>query len=295
MEDCKLVVEKYYSKLSIRYFYKPNSGPGDSRNYGMNKAHGDYFIFFDSDCLIPESYFEEVEKALQIRSLDAFGGPDNAHDSFSNVQKAINYAMTSMITTGGIRGGKKPLDSFQPRSFNMGISRNVYHTVGGFSTLHPGEDPDLSYRIQNAGFKTGLIPEAWVFHKRRIDFGKFRTQVYKFGLARTILMLLHPQSKKLVYALPTLAFLSGLTLLLAGFRVPYLWWPLGVGMFVILVDAFMRTGNLLIAWQGLFATGVQVIGYGWGFLKGYWHLHVLGKDPKKQFPEMYFDLPSKEE
>jgi len=287
-QDSEQVVKDYSERLNINYFFKQNTGPGDSRNFGMIQAQGNFFIFFDSDCIVPEHYLEELHTALQSRGLDAFGGPDQAHASFSRTQKAINYAMTSMLTTGGIRGRKRQLDNFQPRSFNMGIRRAVFDKVGGFSNLHPGEDPDWSYRIQDAGFKTGLIPEAFVYHKRRIDFKKFWTQVYKFGLARTILMRSHPRSRKLVYALPALGLILSLILFIAGFYRMYMWWPLVLGLMLILFDALYSTKSLPIALIGVFATAVQMAGYGWGFLKGFWHLHLFGKDPKQQFPEMYF-------
>lgn len=288
-QDCRSIVESYHSQLSLSYYFKPNTGPGDSRNYGMEKAQGDYFIFFDSDCIIPENYLVEVEKALQMHPLDAYGGPDRAHESFTPIQRAINYAMTSFLTTGGIRGRKQPLDTFQPRSFNMGIARQVYEQVEGFSEIHPGEDPDLSYRIQQAGFKTGLIHRAWVYHKRRIDLGKFRVQVYKFGLARSILMKWHPQSTKWVYWLPTLATLGALALAIGGVYFTPAWWMLALGAIIIFLDALFKNGNLWIALQALVATGVQIVGYGWGFLKGIWFLHVLRRDERTQFPAMFFN------
>ncbi|UXX80920.1 glycosyltransferase [Reichenbachiella carrageenanivorans] len=201
--------------LPIYYFYKSNTGPGDSRNFGMAKANGDYFLFFDSDCVLPSDYFEQLDKAISKAQPDAFGGPDAAHESFSNVQKSINYAMTSFFTTGGIRGGKKQLDKFQPRSFNMGLKKEVYEVIGGFSDIHPGEDPDLSFRIMRAGYKVSLIREAIVFHKRRIDFSKFIKQVYKFGVVRVILNQWYPDTQKLVYFLPS-AFFCGVILLLAA-------------------------------------------------------------------------------
>ncbi|MBN4071416.1 glycosyltransferase, partial [Crocinitomix catalasitica] len=207
-EDCKAIVNQFSDRLDIKYFFKDNSGPGESRNFGMEKAEGDYMIFFDSDCLIPPNYFDEVEKYLAGQPLDCWGGPDDAHPSFTTIQKAINYSMTSVITTGGVRGKENRLDNFQPRSFNMGISQEVYKKVGGFGDIHPGEDPDLSYRIMDAGFKTGLIKDAVVFHKRRIDLQKFVKQVYKFGVVRVILMKWFPNKTKLTYFLPT-SFLVG--------------------------------------------------------------------------------------
>ncbi|MGI9544383.1 MAG: glycosyltransferase [Cyclobacteriaceae bacterium] len=288
VDRCESVAELYEQKLTIKYFFKENSGPGASRNFGMERANGNFFIFLDSDCLVPTDYLQQVDQHLRDYPLDAFGGPDSAHQTFTKIQKAINYAMTSFLTTGGIRGGKKKLDRFQPRSFNMGISREVFQNVGGFRSFHPGEDPDLSYRIIKSGFKTGLIQEAFVYHKRRIDFSKFIRQVYKFGLARTILMKWHPGSFKLVYALPSF-FLIGLICLL-GFSIawPWLLLPILVGGLLLFADAILRTKSLQIAFMGVFASVIQIAGYGYGFLTGLWHLWILRKDEKVTFPGLFF-------
>ncbi|MEM7574402.1 MAG: glycosyltransferase [Bacteroidota bacterium] len=283
------VIAQYQDQLDIKYFQKPNSGPGDSRNYGMARATGDFLVFFDSDCLIPEHYFEAVEAALNERQLDAYGGPDAAHDSFSKTQKAINYAMTSFFTTGGIRGKALNLDKFTPRSFNMGVSKVVYERVGGYGDVHPGEDPDWSYRIMDAGFNTGLIPDAYVYHKRRIDFRKFRLQVYKFGLVRTILMKWHPGKFKVVFALPTLFLLGSLLfLLLALLWSPWAIAPLGFLAVVLFFDALRLTKSLDIALRAVPASFIQLYSYGWGFLRGFFHLQLLGREPRKAFPKFFF-------
>ncbi|SMD36107.1 Glycosyltransferase, GT2 family [Reichenbachiella faecimaris] len=275
--------------LTIEYFFKPNTGPGDSRNFGMKKAKGDYFLFFDSDCVLPEDYFEKLEAAIEELQPDAFGGPDAAHPSFSNVQKAINYAMTSFFTTGGIRGGKKQLDRYQPRSFNMGLKRVVYEKVGGFSDIHPGEDPDLSFRIMAAGFKVSLIHEAKVYHKRRIDFGKFLKQVYKFGVVRVILNRWYPGSDKMVYFLPSIFLFSLVGLLILA--------PLSTGMsllpiafFILLIgiDA-LRSNSFLVALLAIPASFIQLVGYGYGFLKSQFKLNLLGQNERKAFPSFFFD------
>ena len=180
------VIAKFSDRLNISFYKKENSGPGDSRNYGMQKAKGNYFLILDSDCILPENYLSEADKSLSENYVDCFGGPDAAHESFSDIQKAINYVMTSFYTTGGIRGGKQQVDRFQPRSFNMGLSRKAFVATGGFGKIHPGEDPDLTIRLWKKGYKTKLIPEAFVYHKRRISWSKFHTQVQKFGKCRPI-------------------------------------------------------------------------------------------------------------
>ena len=199
---CREVVEKYAGRLDIHYYNKPNSGPGQTRNYGAERSQGEYLIILDSDCILPAGYLEAVEQELQASPADAFGGPDRAHESFSDLQKAINYSMTSFFTTGGIRGGKKKMDKFYPRSFNMGVRRDVYQSLGGFSQMRFGEDIDFSIRIFKAGYRCRLFPDAWVYHKRRTDLRKFFKQVHNSGIARINLYKKYPESLKPVHLLP---------------------------------------------------------------------------------------------
>ena len=211
---CREVVSKYADRLTVHYYNKENSGPGQTRNNGVERANGEYMLILDSDCILPEDYLEEVEAALRAKKADAFGGPDRAHRSFTDVQKAINYAMTSFFTTGGIRGGKKKLDKFYPRSFNMGIRKDVYQALGGFSKMRFGEDIDFSIRIFKAGYACRLFPEAWVWHKRRTDLKKFFKQVHISGIARINLYKKYPESLKLVHMLPAVFTLGVFVLML---------------------------------------------------------------------------------
>ena len=214
---CKDIAGKYANVLDIHYYEKPNSGPGETRNYGVKRANGEYMLILDSDCILPSTYLEEVEKELKNRDADAFGGPDRAHESFTDVQKAINYAMTSFFTTGGIRGGKKKMDKFYPRSFNMGVRKDVYQALGGFSKMRFGEDIDFSIRIFKGNYMCRLFPEAWVWHKRRTDLKKFFKQVHNSGIARINLYKKYPESLKLVHLLPAIFTLGVAFLLLASF------------------------------------------------------------------------------
>lgn len=261
----------------VRYFWKENEGRSPARNYGMERARGDYFVFFDSDCVIPPDYFRILTEQLESGPVDCFGGPDAAHDSFSPLQKAINFAMTSFLTTGGIRGGKVQLEKFTPRTFNMGFSRRVYERVGGFREMF-SEDIDMSMRIRNAGFSMSLIRPAAVYHRRRLSFRKFARQVYVFGMSRITLKLLYPGSLKAVHTLPAL-FLSGCVamLLLAVFCSP--WWllPLGAYVLALFLAAFGSTGSLTIALMAVPASLVQLWGYGAGFLRAYVTKIILGR------------------
>ena len=283
------VVKEYNDLLDISYFTKPNSGPGDSRNYGMKRTKGNYFIILDSDCILPSSYVEEMNNSLSKEYVDCFGGPDAAHPSFSRIQKAISYVMTSFLTTGGIRGGKKQVQEFQPRSFNMGLSKEAFVASKGFGDIHPGEDPDLVLRLWDLGFKTRLLSEAFVYHKRRISWSKFYTQVHKFGLVRPILNSWHPHSKKLTYWFPTLFLLGILGNVICAF--------LGVSIFlnlffvylgVIFLHSSWLTKSLVVGVFSVFAVLVQFYGYGTGFLKSTIAVGWLKKLPRKQFPKLFF-------
>lgn len=283
------VIDLYKDKLNISYFFKENSGPGDSRNFGMNNAKGNYFIILDSDCILPENYLTEVEKSLSENYVECFGGPDAAHDSFSNLQKAINFSMTSFITTGGIRGNKKSVDTFQPRSFNMGISKKAFRASKGFGRIHPGEDPDLSIRLWNLGYKTKLIPNAIVYHKRRISWRKFYKQVNKFGLVRPILSKWHPSTKKIIYWFPTL-FCIGFLISILLFFLSVKWAIMAYMLYFVVafIMALFFTKKISIALFALIAIVIQFYGYGYGFFKSTFVINVLGKDAEAYFPELFF-------
>ena len=287
--SCEDVVETFKSKLDISYYFKPNSGPGDSRNFGMLKAKGDYFIIFDSDCIIPPDYLTEVEKELNLNYVDCFGGPDKALDSFSDVQKAINFAMTSFITTGGIRGGSEKIDKFQPRSFNMGISKKAFESSGGFGKIHPGEDPDLSIRLWQLGFETKLFPKAYVYHKRRIDWAKFYKQVNKFGKARPILNEWYPKYSKITFYFPTLFLLGFLLSIATAFFKNYILLVVFTTYIEILfIVALLQTKSLKIGLLSVLATLIQFYGYGIGFLKSLVLIQIFKVKPQKAFPELFF-------
>ena len=285
---CDQVVESYRDRLDIRYYNKPNSGPGQSRNYGAERATGEYLIVLDSDCIIPEGYLDAVKAELQAAPADAFGGPDRAHDSFTRTQKAINYAMTSFFTTGGIRGGKKKLDKFYPRSFNMGIRADVYKALGGFSKMRFGEDIDFSIRIFKGGYKCRLFPEAWVWHKRRTDLRKFFKQVHNSGIARINLYKKYPESLKLVHLLPALFTIGVILLLLGTPFIPWLSSLLGLFIMVIFVDASVQNRSFAIGALSVAASFVQLTGYGTGFLRAWWQRCVLGKDEFEAFKNSFY-------
>ncbi|MBQ8049957.1 MAG: glycosyltransferase [Bacteroidaceae bacterium] len=309
---CEEVVGKYRDHLDVQYFEKPNSGPGQSRNYGAERSRGEYLIVLDSDVVLPEGYLAAVDKELTESPCEAFGGPDRAHESFTPVQKAINYSMTSFFTTGGIRGGKKKLDKFYPRSFNMGIRSDLYRQLGGFSNMRFGEDIDFSIRIFKSMARCRLFPEAWVWHKRRTDFRKFFRQVHNSGIARINLYKKYPESLKLVHLLPamfTLGVLGCLLLFLLGIALfGYGEWldanglrptdnmHQGVGLvfcvlallpillycLIIFLDSSIRNRSLRVGLLSVPASFIQLMGYGTGFLRAWWLRCICGRNEELQ-------------
>jgi dephospho-CoA kinase len=287
---CETIVDPFLDKLVISYYFKQNSGPGASRNFGMTKAKGDYFILFDSDCIVPENYLTEVDNELHAVYVDCFGGADKALKSFSKIQKAINFSMTSFLTTGGIRGGSEAIDKFQPRSFNMGISKKAFQASKGFGNIHPGEDPDLSIRLWKLGFKTRLFKNAFVYHKRRIDWDKFELQVSKFGKARPILNAWHPEYAKPTYWFPTV-FIVGffMSILLLIFAID---WPLKIYFayfLLVFIASMIQNKNLFVGFASVKAVWKQFYGYGFGFLESFIKVTVLKKKPQIAFPELFFE------
>lgn len=290
---CQHIIDSFSTQLNISYYFKDNSGPGDSRNFGMRIAQGDYFLIFDSDCIIPQNYLSEVEAELETEFVDCFGGPDAALDSFSKIQKAINFAMTSFLTTGGIRGGSEKIGKFQPRSFNMGISKKAFEASNGFGNIHPGEDPDLSIRLWRMGFQTRLFPKAFVYHKRRIDWQKFSVQVSKFGKARPILDSWYPEYQKPTFFFPTLfilGFVFSIIMISFGFVFPILCY--GIYYLLLFISATIQSKSIEIGFLALIAVTKQFWGYGFGFLQSFIKIKCLKQQPQEAFPELFFKVKS---
>ncbi len=271
--DAAAIVNSFTDKLDIKYFAKKNEGQGFSRNFGFERANGDYFVIFDSDCLIPADYLEIVNDSLSENYLDAYGGPDDAHPSFTPIQKAISYAMTSPFTTGGIRGNKKGIGQFHPRSFNMGISREVWEKAGGFIITRSGEDIEYSIRIHSMGFKIGLIRGAKVYHKRRTDFLKFYKQLHFFGRARINVYKFYPKELKLVHFFPavfTLFLLFTLIANICNFKIAELSdFLLAVYILLIFFHAWFKNSSVKIAFLSVIASFTSLIAYGLGFMQDF--------------------------
>ncbi|MBR1594129.1 MAG: glycosyltransferase [Alloprevotella sp.] len=307
---CEDIVAKYAQRLRVSYFRKENGGPGPARNYGVERAQGEFVLILDSDVVLPPTYLEEVERELQRQDSDAFGGPDRAHPSFTPMQKAINYAMTSFFTTGGIRGSKKAkLDKFYPRSFNMGVRRDVYQALGGFAPMRFGEDIDFSTRIFKGGYRCRLFPEAWVWHKRRTNLRKFFKQVHNSGIARIHLTLRHPGTLKLVHMLPAVFTIGCLVLLLMLVCGLILYFcgpdhmnksigcaltmlsllPLLIYSLTLLVDSSLKNRSRRVGLLSVPAAFVQLTGYGTGFLRAAFRRYVLHTGEFEAFKENFYE------
>ena len=285
---CDEVCNRYKDLLPLRYYYKENSGPGNSRNFGVDYANGDYVIILDSDVVVPPHYLSAIDEELSREQCDFFGGADAAHASFTPVQKAISYSMTSFFTTGGIRGGKKKLDKFYPRSYNMGVRRTAYQDLGGFSRMRFGEDIDFSYRLIENGYKSRLFPEAWVWHKRRTDLRKFFRQVYNSGIARINLEKRHPGTMKPVHLLPMLFTLGVLLLLLLS---PWCLWtltPLLAYALIICIHSSVVNKSLRVGLLSVPAAFTQLMGYGLGFINAWWKRCVLRQDEFQAFEKTFY-------
>ena len=314
-KPCKDVCDKFADILDLHYYVKENGGPGQARNYGAERARGEWLIILDSDVVLPKGYLKAVEEGVsaplphregQGGGSAAFGGPDASHPSFTPVQKAISYSMTSFFTTGGIRGGQAKLDKFYPRSFNMGIRRDVYLQLGGFSKMRFGEDIDFSYRIVEAGYRPQLFPDAWVWHKRRTDFRKFFRQVYNSGIARINLEKRHPGTLKLVHLLPMVFTVGVIALILiaavARAMIHYdasnwhTWYwiclaalsPILLYALIIFIDSSIKNKSLKVGLLSIPAAFVQLMGYGFGFIESWWKRCVLKKDEFTAFEKNFY-------
>lgn len=287
---CDRVVKQFSDEIQVKYFFKPNSGPGLTRNFGAERSNGTFLIFLDSDCILPPNYLKEVKNELESQPSDCFGGPDRADESFTDIQKAINYSMTSFLTTGGIRGGKgkKRMDKFYPRSFNLGIRKSVFEALHGFSTMRFGEDIDFSTRVFKNGFSCRLFPQAWVYHKRRTNFKQFFKQVHNFGMARIALYRKYPESLKPVHLLPAMFTIGCMLLIAVAIFFPILLLLPLLFSILILIDAGLRTGSLWVALLAIIATYIQLLGYGSGFLVAWFKVCLLKHDKCIAFEKNFY-------
>lgn len=302
LNKCEHICEQFKDSLNIVYLFKSNSGPGDSRNYGMRRATGNYFLLVDSDCVLPSSYLTEVFNELKHKPVDFFGGPDGADSNFSDLQKAISFSMTSWVTTGGIRGSQRALTKFEPRSFNMGLSQKAFEASKGFSNIHPGEDPDLSIRLHQLGFQSRFFPKALVFHKRRINLKSFYTQVYKFGSVRPILSYWHKSSFRITHLFPSLFILVVLGCLvmtilnfsggsvITEINTFYLFLLSTIGLYhlTVFTKAFVEFKNLKLTFMSILAMWIQFYGYGYGYIRSSIYLKLSRKNPEEILPEFFF-------
>lgn len=288
-EKSETIAANYSDQLTLHYYFKSNSGPGQSRNYGYERASGDYYIFLDSDCILPPTYMEAVNKAIASNYVDAFGGPDRALDSFTTIQKAINYSMTSFLTTGGIRGSGEKMEKFHPRSFNMGVSKLTMEKTKGFSKMRFGEDIDLSIRINRENLSTGLYKDAYVYHKRRSTLRQFFKQIFNSGIARINLSKRHPGSLKLVHALPAAFLLGTLMLIVLSLIVsPLFAAPLGLLTFLFFIDSLLKNKSVKIACMSVITSYIQLFAYGSGFIISFWYRNILKRDEFHAFRKNFY-------
>ena len=290
-ETCKTVVDSFKDKLPINYLLQTNQGPGKARNNGAKEAQFDYLIFLDSDVLLTKEYFKNVAKSLKKEPLDCFGGPDQDHEDFSTTQKAVDFSMTSFLTTGGIRGKTKSAKNYEPRSFNLGVKKELYINIDGFSDIHPGEDPELIMRLKehDKSIRIGFIPSAKVIHKRRISITKFASQLYKFGLVRPIITSWHPEFDHLTFYFPALftaGFFISILLLLLGYNY-FLMIYLLYGALVF-IECLYKKKNLFVALLSIYTSYIQFFSYGLGFLNSYVFISILSKQPEDVYPYLFF-------
>lgn len=286
---CEEICKEFSDRMPVCYHYKENGGPASARNFGAEKARGEWLLFFDSDCIIPDNYFQSVGEELAEKECQLFGGADRSHPSFTTLQKAIDYSMTSIITTGGIRGNRKSADKFYPRTFNMGIKKTVFDEIGGFSNMRFGEDVDFSYKVKEGGYDSRFFPNAWVYHKRRNTFRTFFKQVFNSGIARIHLSKRHPGTLKLVHLLPS-AFVLGCIFLII-ISALWSWWcmtPLALLCGIIFTDAIARKGEMKTAIAAIAASFTQLWGYGSGLLMGWWNICILGKSNYAAFVKNFY-------
>lgn len=280
----------------LRFFRRNHEGPGPARNFGMSQAEGEYFLFIDSDCQADANWLKEIDEAITKEAPDAFGGPDSVLDSFTPLQKAIDYSMTSFLTTGGMRGhSQKRLAKFYPRSFNMGIRREVYEKLGGMGNLRHGQDIEFSRRIVASGAKVIYIPNAIVYHKRRTSLRKFFRQMFNWGVARINLSYLDAGNLEPLHFIPAIAAV-GYTLLTIFTLLTGLAWKIWVAITVlallicgyIFIDSSIRYRSVKVGWLAPIFAVCQIFAYGYGFTYNYVRRKIFRRGEVTGFVRRYY-------
>ena len=292
------LVKKFQDKKSftLTYCSQQNKGLGAARNLGMENAAGDFFVFVDSDVTVPPHWLNEIDLGLSREKADAFGGPDTYLDSFPALLKAINYSMTSFITTGGLRGKKgRKLAKFYPRSFNMGLSRKLQEKIGGFGNLRHGQDIEYSSRIIRSGAKVFFAEKAFVFHKRRTNLRRFLRQVFNWGIARINLYQIDPSMFEPLHAAPAAALILVLTVSAAAVFSPLFFWLFKIGLVSGLLVLLFSMADAAIKYKQLkpsfylpLVIPIQVFAYGAGFIYNFIRRAVFKKDVKTGFKKNYY-------
>lgn len=287
------IISNYSNDLNISYYTKKNTGPGHSRNFGMKRAKGNYFIILDSDCILPHNYLLNFFTNINNKYVDCFGGVDDSHYSFTNFQKAVNFTMTSLITTAGVRGGRSKYKNFQARSFNMGISKKTFELTGGFGNIHPGEDPDLSLRISKLNLNSELYNNVKVYHKRRVNIIAFFNQVFKFGMVRPIINKWHPSSNKLTFWFPSFfTFYLLLSIVLVFFKIYFPLYSVLLYLSLIFFNSLINNKSIVVGFYSILTSLIQFVGYGLGFVKSNIILLSSNKDIEDKFPSYFFKIMS---
>lgn len=287
-DELRPLIYPYQKDLPLKIYYEEFLPVSNARNRAAELSTAQFFIFLDSDCIIPEGYLKAVEFFLDAHpQINLFGGPDAASEDFTDLQKAISFSMTSFLTTGGIRGGSSSVTTYHPRGFNMGISAELFNKVGGYDeNFVCGEDVELSMRLIKAGAKSAFIEEAHVFHKRRTSIKQFRRQVFRFGAARPLLAKAHPGNLKITHLFP-LAFTvyrhvsAILFLLVFYFNLSVLSLPFAMYVLYMVAVFFsaLKKEGLSVALLAVQTTNTMNAGYGIGFLRNYLEVYLKG-NPK---------------
>jgi len=297
-DNTKKLVEQNKSKLQcdLIYLTQNNSGPGAARNHAMENANGDFFIFIDSDVTLSADWLFHIDLTLVEKKADAFGGPDSYREDFSPFLKAVNYSMTSFITTGGLRGKKgKKLARFYPRSFNMGLSRELWKKIGGFGSLRHGQDIEFSHRIIESGAQVIFIDQAVVYHKRRTNLRRFYKQVFNWGVARINLYKINKKMLEPLHSIPAVLTFVAVTLLVLSLIFDLIktivLWGFSAGILILIysmIDSIRIYKSIKPALWLPLVMPAQVLGYGFGFIYNAVRRIVLDKDEKVGFKKSYY-------
>jgi GT2 family glycosyltransferase len=170
--------------------HKVNLGLSVARNTGIAMATGHLVAFTDADCRADQDWLYYLVAELLEGEFAGVGGPNLLPPEDSPVAAAV------LVSPGG--PAHVMLDDREAEHIpgcNMAFWKSALLEIGSFDPIftRAGDDVDLCWRLQQAGYKIGFVPAAFVWHYRRSTVQAYLKQQHGYGEAEALLVRKHPE------------------------------------------------------------------------------------------------------